>query len=89
MISRTVTIQNKLGLHARSANQFVRTAIAFSSSINVVNEHAAANGKSIMSMMLLQAAKGTDVELQVEGEDEERACAALEALINDKFGEDD
>ncbi len=40
-------------------------------------------------MMLLQAAKGTDVELQVEGEDEEQACAALEALINDKFGEDD
>ncbi|MBQ76641.1 MAG: phosphocarrier protein HPr [Gammaproteobacteria bacterium] len=89
MISGIVTIQNKLGLHARSANLFVRTATAFASSITVINEHATANGKSIMSMMLLQAAKGTKVELQVEGEDEQQALVALEALINNKFGEDD
>ncbi len=89
MIKRTVTIKNKLGLHARSASAFVRTVSAFASNVTVVNEHATANGKSIMSMMLLQASKGTEIELLVEGEDEEDALAAIESLINDKFGEEE
>jgi len=76
-------------MHARSANAFVRTASAFSSSITVTNEYATANGKSIMSMMLLQAGKGSKIELQIEGEDEQQACEAIVSLINDKFGEDD
>ena len=89
MISGTITIQNKLGMHARSANAFVRTASAFASSIKVTNEYATANGKSIMSMMLLQASKGSKIELHIEGEDEQQAFEAITSLINNKFGEDD
>ncbi len=89
MIKRTVTIQNKLGLHARSASAFVRTVSAFASSVTVINEYATADGKSIMSMMLLQASMGSKIELQIEGEDEQQAFEAIVSLINDKFGEDD
>jgi phosphocarrier protein HPr len=89
VISRTVTIQNKLGLHARSASSFVRIVSAFASNVTVVNEYATANGKSIMSMMLLQASKGTQIELHVDGEDENEALDAIVSLINNKFGEDE
>jgi phosphocarrier protein HPr len=89
VINRTITIQNKLGLHARSASAFVRTVSAFASNVTVVNEYATANGKSIMSMMLLQASKGTQIELHVDGEDEKETLDAIVSLINDKFGEDE
>ncbi|MFP6806901.1 MAG: HPr family phosphocarrier protein [Pseudomonadales bacterium] len=87
MINKKLTIQNKLGLHARSASAFVRTVSAFASSVTVSNEYATANGKSIMSMMMLQAGIGTDIDLIVEGIDEQDAFDAIEALINSKFGE--
>ena len=89
MIKRTVSIQNKLGLHARSASAFVRTVSAFASSVTVINEYATADGKSIMSMMLLQANQGSEIELHIDGEDEIETCAAIESLINDKFGEEE
>ena len=87
MIEKSVNIHNKLGLHARSASAFVKVAKNFSSKINVANQYANADGKSIMSMMLLQAAYGTTIQLSVDGVDEEAAICALTALINDKFGE--
>jgi phosphocarrier protein HPr len=89
VINRTVTIQNKLGLHARSASAFVRTVSAFASNVTVVNEYATANGKSIMSMMLLQASQGTQIELHVDGEDEKETLDAIVSLIDDKFGEEE
>ena len=89
MIKRTVSIQNKLGLHARSASAFVRTVSAFASSVTVINEYATADGKSIMSMMLLQASQGSEIELHIEGEDEKETFDAIESLINDKFGEEE
>jgi phosphocarrier protein len=89
VIKRTVTIQNKLGLHARSASAFVRTVSAFASSVTVINEYATANGKSIMSMMLLQASQGSEIELHIEGEDEKETFDAIESLVNDKFGEEE
>ena len=89
MLEQIATIQNKLGLHARSASVFVKTASGFSSSIKVSNEYANANGKSIMSMMLLQAACGTEIVLQVDGEDEKEALEALLQLVNNRFGEDE
>jgi phosphocarrier protein len=89
VIKRTVTIQNKLGLHARSASSFVRTVSAFASSVTVINEYATANGKSIMSMMLLQASQGSEIELHIEGEDEKETFDAIESLVNDKFGEEE
>ncbi len=89
MIIRTITIQNKLGLHARAASVFVKTAAGFASSIKIENKDRDADGKKIMSVMLLQAACGTDVTLTTEGPDEEAAMQALENLINDKFGEEE
>ncbi len=76
-------------MHARSASSFVRVVSAFESSVTVVSEHGTADGRSIMSMMLLQAGKGTEIELKVEGEDEKDAFDAIEVLINDKFGEEE
>lgn len=87
MISKTLTICNKLGLHARAASEFVKTASAFGSNITVANPHNEANGKSIMSMMRLQAACGTEVDVTIEGADEQAAMDAIETLIANRFGE--
>ena len=90
MIKQTLTIQNRLGLHARAASLFVKTASGFGASITVRHlegDSKAANGKSIMSVMMLQAVLGNEIEITAEGEDEAAALAALEALINNKFGE--
>ena len=87
VFKKKLAITNKLGLHARAASLFVKTASAFASKINVSNPDKEANGKSIMSMMMLQAAYGSEIDICIEGEDETEAMAAIEALVNDKFGE--
>ena len=87
-VRKRVTIVNQLGLHARSASTFVKAASAFGASVNVINEHASANGKSIMSMLLLQATTGTEIEIEVSGTDEEPALDALVKLVENGFGED-
>jgi len=87
MQQRPVTIVNKLGLHARAAAKFVTTASGFSSSIDVEKDGQKVNGKSIMGVMMLAAAKGVSLELIIEGRDEEEACAKLQQLILDRFGE--
>ena len=87
-VKQQVTIVNRLGLHARSAGTFVKTASAFGASVNVTNQHASANGKSIMSMLLLQATTGTEIEIETSGDDEQAAIDALVKLVEDGFGED-
>lgn len=87
MLKKKLAIINKLGLHARAASVFVKTASAFSSTIDVSNPEKQANGKSIMSMMLLQSARGSEIDISIEGEDEAEAMVAIEALVADKFGE--
>lgn len=87
MINRQLTIINRLGLHARAANTFVRTARKFESNIKITAEGKSADGKSIMGVMTLGAAQGTAVDLTAEGSDEEAAMDALETLINNRFGE--
>ena len=87
MFKKRLTIVNKLGLHARAASVFVKITSTFSSTINGSNPEKEANGKSIMSMMLLQASCGSEVDICIEGEDEIEAMEAIEALVNDKFGE--
>ena len=87
VFKKKLTITNKLGLHARAASVFVKTASAFTSTINVTNPENQANGKSIMSMILLQAACGSEIDISIDGEDETEAMVAIEALVNDKFGE--
>lgn len=87
MISKTLPIVNKLGLHARAASVFVKTASSFGSDITVTNEFKQANGKSIMSMMMLQASCGTEIDIEVSGDDEVAAADAITALVENRFGE--
>lgn len=87
MINQTVTIQNKLGLHARAAAKLVSLASGYASQIELIRNGKTVNAKSIMGVMMLAAAKGTQIDLKVEGEDEEEAFSAVKDLIDDKFGE--
>lgn len=87
MICENIQIINKLGLHARAAAKFVSTAASFSSSIKVSYNGKSVDGKSIMSVMMLAAAKGAELSLEIEGADEQHAYDSLKVLIEDKFGE--
>lgn len=90
MIELEVKIVNQLGLHARAAAQLVRLANNFQSKINLVradNAAAFANAKSILTVLNLAAAKGTTLKLIVEGNDEEKASAAVANILADGFGE--
>ncbi|OUD14229.1 HPr family phosphocarrier protein [Thioflexithrix psekupsensis] len=89
MQRQTLTIVNKLGLHARAAAKLVRLASSFDSDITVRREQREVNGKSIMGVMLLAASKGTQIELVVSGHDEEIALAELADLIENRFGEEE
>ena len=88
MQKKTVEIVNKLGLHARAAARFVETAAAFESDIEVSSGENTVDGKSIMGLMMLAAARGSTVELTVRGRDEEGALMTLVKLIEDRFGEE-
>ena len=87
MIQSQVTIINKLGLHARAAAKFVSCAAAFSSAIKVGKDGGLVDGKSIMSVMMLAAGKGTLLDIEIDGNDEAAALEAIEALINNRFEE--
>ena len=87
MIEQSITIVNKLGLHARAAAKFVMTASEFDSNIQVTRNGRTVNGKSIMGLMMLAAAKDTDIMIHIDGEDEQQALVAIENLINAFFGE--
>ncbi|HEY6010904.1 MAG TPA: HPr family phosphocarrier protein [Nitrospirota bacterium] len=87
MKKKDLLIENKLGLHARAAAQIVKSASGYSSKIVFAKDGLEVDGKSIMGIMMLAAAKGTTVSLQVNGEDEERAAEGIERLFKDKFGE--
>ena len=87
MLQQDVEIINKLGLHARASAKLTQTAAQFKSEIWITRNQRRVNAKSIMGVMMLAAAKGTVVQLETEGADEQPALSALLALINDKFGE--
>jgi phosphocarrier protein len=84
---RTFTIVNTLGLHARAAAQLVQTANRFRSEIHVEKDGMTVNGKSIMGVLTLAAAKGSMIAVSCEGEDAEAAMAALAKIIENGFGE--
>jgi len=88
MLEREFTIVNKLGLHARASALLVKTAIRFNSDIKIEREGVEVNGKSIMGIMMLAAAKGSVIKLKVSGEDEEEAMSTLGELVRNGFGED-
>lgn len=87
MLQQDVEITNKLGLHARASAKLTQTAGQFQSEIWITRNQRRVNAKSIMGVMMLAAAKGTVIQLETEGLDEEPAMTAIVALINDKFGE--
>ncbi len=87
MIERELPIVNKLGLHARAAAKFVALASRFASRIEVSRNQRRVNGKSIMGVMMLAAARGTTITLHIDGPDEAAAAAALEQLVRERFGE--
>jgi phosphocarrier protein len=87
VIQQDVEIVNKLGLHARAAAKFVTCAGAFASRVQVERNGRKVNGKSIMGVMMLAAAQGTSIRLEIDGEDEKDAFTALKQLIADRFGE--
>ena len=80
-------IINKLGLHARASAKLTQTATAFQSEVWLERNGRRVNAKSIMGVMMLAAAKGSTVTVDVSGPDEDAALAAVVALIADKFGE--
>ena len=89
MQQQTVLIINKLGLHARASAKLVNLAGRYQSHIELKRDNKTVNGKSIMGVMMLAAAKGSELELCIDGEDENDAMTALLALIANKFGEEE
>ena len=87
MPTASLTIINRLGLHARAAAKFVQTAAKYGCDVALSKDGKKVNGKSIMGVMMLAAAQGAEIEICTTGADEQQALDALTALIADKFGE--
>jgi phosphocarrier protein len=87
MQKTTLTIVNKLGLHARASAKLTKLAGSYPCEVWIAKGERRMNAKSIMGVMMLAAGLGSTVDLETDGDQEEAAMAALVALINDKFGE--
>ena len=89
MLEDRILVINRLGLHARAAAQLVRLAAKFKSGVTLfrADRNVFANAKSILSVLALAAGKGTELEIKVEGEDEEAALKEIEMLFANGFGE--
>jgi phosphocarrier protein len=87
MQKRTITISNKLGLHARASAKLTQAASKFESGVWISRNGRRVNAKSIMGVMMLAAGLGSTIELETDGPDEAAAIDAIEALFRDKFGE--
>jgi phosphocarrier protein HPr len=87
MIKSSITISNKLGLHARASAKLTKAASGFASEIHLSRNGRRVNAKSIMGVMMLAAGLGSELEIEADGPDEEAATAAIRALIESKFGE--
>lgn len=89
MVTTELTIINKLGLHARAAAKLATTASRFDCDITIDCKGKQVDSKSVMALMLLAAAQGTDIELHCHGNDETEATKAICELINNRFDEDE
>jgi phosphocarrier protein HPr len=87
VISQRVTVVNQLGMHARAAAKFVHLAGRFDSRVRVARDQREMDGKSIMGVLLLAAARGSTITISAEGADEQDAVNALVALVQSGFGE--
>jgi phosphocarrier protein HPr len=88
MVTRSVTVTNPLGLHARAAARFVHLATRFASQIRVARDAKVMDGKSIMGILLLAAARGTTLTISADGPDETHAVQSLIELVESGFGEE-
>lgn len=89
MQEKQITIINKLGLHARAAAKLINVTSSFSSDIQLNKDGRQVDGKSIMSVMMLAASKGTELTISTCGDDEQQALEAIEQLINNRFDEEE
>ena len=89
VLNRDITIINKLGLHARAAAKFVTLAAGFEAEIRLLRGGREVNGKSIMGVMMLAAARGAQLELHASGPEAEQALDHLEELVRRRFDEDE
>ncbi|AFT71847.1 Phosphotransferase system [Alloalcanivorax dieselolei B5] len=89
MIERELTIINKLGLHARAAAKVVSVASRYSCTIQVLHNERQVDAKSIMGLLTLGAAKGTNLRVRVDGDDEQPAMAELADLFARRFDEEE
>jgi phosphocarrier protein HPr len=87
MVEKTITIRNKLGLHARAAVKFVNLANRFGSAVKIVKDGNEIDGKSILGILTLAAIQGSQIQLAIAGKDEDAALGALAELINNRFDE--
>ena len=88
MLERELIVSNRLGLHARATARLVQTLSSFRSNATLSAKGREVNAKSIMGVMLLAAGKGTSVTVRLDGEDEAEALAAVTALFDNRFDED-
>jgi phosphocarrier protein HPr len=86
--SQAVTVVNQLGMHARAAAKFVHLATRYESRVKVARDAREMDGKSIMGILLLAAARGSTITISADGRDERGAVDALVALVQSGFGED-
>ena len=87
MVTKELTIVNKLGLHARPAAMFVKVSSAWAAEVTVEKDEEQVNGKSIMGLMMLAAGCGAKITVTAEGQDEQKVMALLEALVGGGFSE--
>ena len=88
MTSESVTVVNHLGMHARAAAKFVHLATRFQARVRVARDRREMDGKSIMGILLLAAARGSVITISADGSDEGEAVRALVELVQSGFGED-
>lgn len=89
MLTEDILIINRLGLHARAATKLAKTAAQFGAKVTVQFGGNNVDAKSVMSLMLLAATKGSTLTISTDGKDEQEAMTAIAELINDRFGEDE
>ncbi|MGD9345003.1 MAG: HPr family phosphocarrier protein [Candidatus Aminicenantes bacterium] len=89
MVNKKLVIKNKLGLHARAAVKFMNLANRFASSVWIEKDGNEIDGKSILGILTLAATQGSTITLKISGSDENRALDALEALVENKFNEEE
>jgi phosphocarrier protein HPr len=88
-VRKRLEIKNRLGLHARAAALLVQTVNQFSCDVKIGKEDQVVNGRSIIGVLTLGAAKGSKIRVEAKGDDAQEALVAIEQLVEDKFGEGD